>query len=179
MSSRTAFVRFLQCASAAAAALGMLACSSHSARAQSAVQQCIVRGGAFGKVVQPTELQAGVQPAATDTVLSILMNDTGDSRAGFAQNDFFVKHDRFVFRGEPYFLAYPGLFGRQFPHDTTSALPHHVPLTRATIAPVGEHAGVTLYAWQPERSDPIMILFVRHQSPCRVQQYWHVSQVRQ
>ena len=149
--------------SSMALALATIACAAMPADTQTAVQECITAGP------DVAELEVGRRPAETDTILSI-QHPTAhpNSLTGFASLDWISKHQSFEFRGERYFMMARGLRGNQFRGR----------VTRATIAPIGEHDGVTLYTWQPVRSDTLTELFVRFERPCGLWQYWHVSQVR-
>jgi hypothetical protein len=148
--------------SVAGIACVLLAAAAGAAYTQS-VQQCVVDRHRM------TELDVRPRTDA-DTIVVIQLPNPAPGGGGVAEDLFTVRHARFEFRGQPYFLAYPGLNRWQVPGAPGRTTP-------ARLVPVGEHAGVTLYTWEPVREGIIYILFVRMDT-CRLQQYWHVTQVR-
>lgn len=154
-----------------AAVYALVACSTR-ANEQTVVaevldipqQRCVLHDSTL------TVLDDGREPADTDTILTILLRESGIDQADrIASHRWIVDHVHFLFRGDRYFLGLRGIRPLQFR------------TARDTLIPVGEQDSVTLYARRrPKAADTLITLFVRTEAhfPCGIWQYLHGSEFR-
>ena len=110
-------------------------------------------------------LERGRVPSPTDTVLAI--ETSSGETTDVVWEEWLADHPELKFRGEQYFFGPRGLRSWQFENRGNSG----------RLAAIGSHDGVTVYAWQPYSSPP-MVLYFRTDTTCGIRQYWHVSLVR-
>ena len=130
--------------------------------AQARVVQCRAANGTWEM------LEAGGVPSATDTVFAI---EVPNNEADIATSAWIVARPSLIFQGERYFMG-PNRMHPLHVYQRRSAT------GPATIVPVGTHDGVTVYTWRPIRSPMFGPLFLRSNTECGIQHYWHEEQVR-
>ena len=130
--------------------------------AQTRVVQCRAVNGTW------EVLEAGVAPTATDTVFAI---EVPDPEGNIATSAWIVARPSLIFQGERYFMGPNRMVPLLIFQRRSASGP-------VTMVPVGTHDGVTVYTWRPIGTLPFGALFLRDNTQCGIQQYWHETEVR-
>ena len=111
-------------------------------------------------------LESGITPVPNDTLLSIQTVHNAASDTVWAE--WIADHHELRFGGERYFCGPEGMQVWQF----------EIKGNHGRLISVGEHDGVTVYAWDTPASSLRSFLYFRTDANCGIQKYLHVSQVQ-